>query len=98
MKKRALLLLAALCAASSLFAQASVSVPLRNPQAAVVSTYAQLSTQRLADRRSLYGELPAPMRADLWSLQLSYFLADHADLPLAQTAMVLEALCVVQRG
>jgi hypothetical protein len=98
MQRFALLMSAVLGAASSLLAQPAVSVPLRNPQAAVVSTYAQLSTQRLADRRSLYGTLPAPMQADLWSLQLSWFLADHPDLPPPQKAVVLEALGLVQSG
>ncbi|HWS71218.1 MAG TPA: bacteriocin fulvocin C-related protein [Thermoanaerobaculia bacterium] len=98
MKKLALGILVALCAAPSLLAQSAVSVPLRNPQAAVVSTYAQLSTQRLADRRSMYSILPAPLQADLWSLQLSYFLADHTDLPQAQKAIVFEALGLFQSG
>jgi hypothetical protein len=97
MKRWILFLLAAFFGTPALFAQAN-SVPFRNPQPAVVSTYAQFATQRLADRRSLYASLPAPMQEDLWALQLSYFLEDHPDLPQAQRAVVYEALGLFQSG
>lgn len=97
MKKLVLLLLVALCLAPSLLAQ-PVSVPLHNPQAAVVSTYAQLSAQRLADRRSLYATLPAQMQEDLWALHLSYFLADHPELTSEEKALVFEGLGLVESG
>lgn len=98
MKKLHFVILAAISAASAAFAQPVISVPLRNPQAAVVSTYAQLAGEGLADRRSLYATLPPPMQEDLWTLQLSYFLTDHPDLPQREKAIAFEALGLFQSG
>jgi hypothetical protein len=98
MNRIALLLLAALCGSTALFAQSAVSVPLRNPHAVVATTYAQIATQRMADRRATYGQLPVQMQEDLWTLHLTYFLADHPDLPQSQKAIVLGALGFFQSG
>jgi hypothetical protein len=98
MRRLVLLVVAAISGSSGLFAQATISVPLRNPRAAVDSTYAQIASRPLADRRSLYATLPASMQDDLWSLQLSYFLEEHPDLDPAQKALVFEALGLFQSG
>jgi hypothetical protein len=97
-KLASLFVMVALCYSSELLAQPPISVPLRNPRAAVVSTYAQLSSQPVAQRRSLYTTLPSTMQEDLWTLHLANFLADHPDLLPAERALVHEALGLVQSG
>lgn len=73
------------------------SVPLRNPSAAVASAYGQISAQPIARRRAMYAEMPASMRADLWAMHLSNFLADH-DLKPEERAVILEAIGIVDAG
>lgn len=73
------------------------SVPLRNPKAAVASTYGQLSAQPIAQRRAAYAELPASMRADLWAMHFANVLADH-DLSAEERAVILEAIGIVEAG
>jgi hypothetical protein len=99
-RKLALLLVfvATLNGPAAVIAQQPVSVPLRNPEAAVVATYGQLSLMPMTQRRQLYAVLPAPMREDLWSLHLTYFLADHPELRAADRAVIFEALGLCQSG
>lgn len=76
---------------STVMAQ-TASVPLRNSPSAVVGTYAQLSTMAMAQRHATFGALPAPMKEDVWSLHLQFFLEDHPDLSSPERAVLLEAL------
>ena len=96
--RNVLQVLAILYLVSLPLAAQELAVPLRNPRAAVATTYAQLSTQRLMDRKALYATLPASMQSDLWALHLSYFLEEQQDLTPAERSLVFEALGLVEAG
>lgn len=90
--------LAVLFVLSLPLAAQEMAVPLRNPRAAVATTYAQLSTQRLMDRKVLYASLPASMQSDLWALHLSYFLEEQQDLTAPERSLIFEAIGLIETG
>jgi hypothetical protein len=86
--RKALLVMAALSLFSSV-ARAADRQQMRQREVEVI--HSVISSLPIAERKAVFREMAASMKADLWSLQLRKFIGVHPDLSAEQLAITAAA-------
>jgi len=86
--RRAVLVIAALSLFSSV-AHAADQQQMRQREVEII--HSAISSLPIAERKAVFREMSASMKADLWSLQLRKFIAIHPDLSREQLAVIAAA-------